>query len=49
VSRTKGGLLTKSKINYGPATTTSVNVGHKIFFPQPGEVHFRELASLSVI
>jgi len=34
---------------YGQLTTTSVNVGHQIFFPKPGKVHFREMASLSVV
>ena len=48
VFKSKGSLLSKSKITYGPSSQTTINIGHKIFYPQPGSVHMHDMASLSV-
>ena len=49
VTKSKGSLFSKGKLTYGPSTQTSINVGHKIFFPQPGVVHVRDMATLNVL
>ena len=47
-TKSKGTLFSKSKIVYGTSTQTSINIGHKIFYPQPGSVHMHDMASLNV-
>jgi hypothetical protein len=48
VFKSKGSLLSKSKITFGPQSQTTINIGHKIFYPQPGSVHMHDMASLNV-
>ena len=48
VFKSKGSLLSKSKITYGPKSQTSINIGHKIFYPKPGSVHMHDMETLSV-
>jgi hypothetical protein len=48
VMKSKGSFFSRSKITYGPTSQTSINIGYKIFYPLPGAVHMRDVASLTV-